>query len=304
MIGRRARIAGAVVALAGCAADGDDTVGGDATDAATDGDDGGGRCLAPVAEPPWLAATLAGHVQQLAAAPRATVAQRTTARGYLMTQLTDLGLAPRLDAYDAGANVVGTLPATPPSATWLVLGAHFDTVTGSPGANDNATGVAVVLATARALAALPCRRANVAVVLFDQEEVGLIGSGVYAGALAAAGTDVVAVHTVDQAGWDADDDLRFEIEQPSAGLFAEYQDAALAVGAQVVETDVTSTDHQSFRSRGFAAVGVTEEYVSGDTTPCYHQPGDTIATVDAVYHRTAARLVTYVLARELGAAAP
>jgi len=221
-----------------------------------------------------------------------------------MTQLSGLGLATSLATYDSGANVVGNLPATTPTSAWIVVGAHYDSVTGSPGANDNATRVAVVLAAARALQDLPCRSTNVAFVLFDQEEVGLVGSGVYAAAAAAAGTDLVAVHTIDQAGWDADDDLRFEIEQPTAGLFAEYQAGAAAVGARVVATTITSTDHESFRSRGFAAVGVTEEYVSGDTTPYYHQPGDTIATVDTVYHRMAARLVTFVLARELGAAAP
>ena len=49
---------------------------------------------------------------------------------------------------------------------------------------------------------------------------------------------------------------------------------------------------------------ITEEYVSGDTTPHYHLSSDTTATVDAVYHRVASRLVTYVIARELGAPAP
>jgi Zn-dependent M28 family amino/carboxypeptidase len=174
-------------------------------------------------------------------------------------------------------------------------------VSNSPGANDNATGVAVVLAAARALAGVSCRDTNVVFVFFDQEEVGLVGSGAYAAAAAAAGTNIIAAHTIDQAGWDMDNDLRFEIERPSAGLFAQYQAAAAAVGAQVVSTQTGTTDHESFRSQGFAAAGVTEEYVSGDTTPHYHLPSDTVATVDATYHRVAARMMIYLLARELGA---
>lgn len=64
----------------------------------------------------------------------------------------------------------------------------------------------------------------------------------------------------------------------------------------------SGTDHQSFRTRGFAAAGVTEEYASGDTTPHYHAATDTVGTVEPSYHALAVRLVTYVVARELGAA--
>ncbi len=302
----------ASAALAACAGDdgagdgdggGDDGDGGiDAIDATMlDGDGGGGTCVAPVAEPAWMAAYLSTTVEQLAASPRATVAQRNAARGYLMSQLTSLGFASRIETYGTGGNVVAELPATMATAAWLVLGAHFDTVSGSPGANDNATGVAMVLAAARGLAGVSCRDTNVAFVFFDQEEIGLVGSAAYAAAARAAGTNIIAAHTIDQAGWDMDDDLRFEIERPSAGLFAQYQAAATAVGAQVVQTQISTTDHQSFRSEGFPAVGLTEEYVSGDTTPHYHQPGDVASTVDAPYPRVAARLITYLLARELGA---
>jgi Zn-dependent M28 family amino/carboxypeptidase len=298
----------ASVAWAACAGDdgmvevddGGGTI--DAVDAPPpDGDGGGGTCMTPTAEPAWLASYLAAHVQQLAATPRATVAQRNNTRVYLSNQLTAIGLTPMTVAYESGANVVAALPATVATSAWLVVGAHFDTVDISPGANDNATGVAVVLATARALAGVSCRDKNVAFVFFDQEEVGLIGSGVYAAAARAEGMNIVAAHTIDQAGWDMDDDLRYEIERPSTGLLAKYQAAAAAVGAQVVSTQTSSTDHESFRSQGFPAAGVTEEYVSGDTTPHYHLAGDTPGTVDTVYHRVAARMMIHLLARDLGA---
>jgi Zn-dependent M28 family amino/carboxypeptidase len=295
----------AVAVLGGCVAD-DGGGGGDGGDGPLDAGDGGdaGVCVATTGEPAWLAEFLSGQVASLAATPRATVAQRNSARGYLQGQVGALGLALSNHAYGTGTNVIGSLPATAPSDRWLVLGAHFDTVIDSPGANDNATGVAVVLAVARAMSAQPCRDANVAFVFFDQEEIGLVGSAAYAASLRAAGTDVIAAHTIDQAGWDADDDLRFELERPGTGLLAKYQAAALAVGADVVPTNVGSTDHQSFRNEGFAAVGLTEEYVSGDTTPHYHQPSDTAATVDAAYHRVAARMMIYLFARELGAPPP
>jgi hypothetical protein len=54
-----------------------------------------------------------------------------------------------------------------------IVGAHYDTVPRSPGADDNASGVAVLLATARALAR---SEAPVAFVAFNAEEDGLLGS--------------------------------------------------------------------------------------------------------------------------------
>lgn len=291
------RVATALLALAACVGD-DDGLDPDG------GIDSGGECRAPTVEPVWLADYLSNQVATLAAAPRATIAQRDRARSYLAGELTALGLVTELRPYESGSNVVGHLMATAPSPRWLVLGAHFDTVTDSPGANDNATGVAVVLAVARAMTAQSCRDANVAFVMFDQEEVGLIGSGIYAASLRAAGTDVSAAHTIDQTGWDADGDRRFEIERPGGDLFAGYQEAAAAVGAGVVTSSVGSTDHQSFRDQGFVAAGLTEEYASGDTTPHYHLPSDTVATVDGAYHRVAARMMIHLFARELGAPAP
>jgi len=269
-------------------------------------------CIAPIAAPSWLAADLADHVAKLTGAAeiaqgmrladRAAFEGRRAARTYLVDALAALGLETRLEDYAQGSNVVARLPAVVEGASeWVVVGAHYDTVVGSPGASDNATGVASVLAVARALKDLPCRTRGVIFVLFDEEEVGLRGSKAFAATLKAAGTPVVAVHTLDQVGWDSDRDGTFEVERPTPSLLAEYQAAATIVGATVVETNTSTSDHQSFRAVGFAAAGITEEYVNGDTTPNIHARADTAATVHAPYHALASRLLVYVVARELGA---
>jgi acetylornithine deacetylase/succinyl-diaminopimelate desuccinylase-like protein len=66
----------------------------------------------------------------------------------------------------------------------IVVGAHYDTVPGSPGANDNATGVAAVLALARRFAGRP-RPRTIRFVAFVNEEppwfqTEAMGSVVYA----------------------------------------------------------------------------------------------------------------------------
>jgi Zn-dependent M28 family amino/carboxypeptidase len=61
----------------------------------------------------------------------------------------------------------------------IVIGAHYDTVPGTPGADDNATGVAVLLELARVLALQPLKY-PVQLVAFDMEEAGCWGSRHYA----------------------------------------------------------------------------------------------------------------------------
>jgi hypothetical protein len=290
----------ALAARPGCGADdaGGGPDGGALVDGGGDGDPG---CLVP--DLAGTDAYLADVVGHLAAAPRASVAARAATREYLTAALEALGLVTSLDSYAGGANVVGRLAATDPAATtWILIGAHFDTVAGSPGADDNATGVATALATVRNLAAQPCRAHGVLVAAFDQEELGLVGSTQLAARLRADGTALVAVHTIDQAGWDADRDRRFEIELPTAALWTEYQAAAAATGVAVTRTTTGDTDHVPFRERGYPAAGVSEEFAGGDTSPHYHTAGDTLATVELAYTARAVRLVTTVVGRELGAA--
>ena len=259
-------------------------------------------CEPPALDAPWLAGQLATWVAGITAAPRATVTEREAARTYLADQLAAIGWTPALHSYATGANVHATIPATMPegaSAPPILVGAHFDSVMGSPGANDNASGVAVVLAVARYLKDTPCRSAPVIVVFFDQEEVGLLGARAFALTLDPASTR--AVHTIDQVAWDGDADRTFELELPAAALEAEWRAAAMGLGATLLTTTTGGTDHEAFRDRGFAAMGLTEEYVGGDTSPFRHQGGDTAATVDADYLALAARLTARVI---LGEVAP
>lgn len=286
------RLLACACALAAC--------GGDPADPGVDapGPDGAAGCSRPALAAPWLRGSLTDVIAQLASAPRATATQRTTARTYLSSQLAALGWAPVAADYAGGSNVVATIAATSATAQpEILVGAHFDTVAGSPGANDNASGVAVVLAVAHYLADTPCRAAPVTLVLFDQEEVGLFGARAFAQLRTPA--SVRAVHTIDQVAWDSDHDHVFELERPTPALEAEYRAAAQLVGVPVTVTSTQGTDHQAFRDRGFAAIGLTEEYVGGDTSPYRHLPTDLPATVDLDYLALAAQLTGAVILAEV-----
>lgn len=255
------------------------------------GPDAPGACEPPTLDAPWLRGLLADSVGVLAATPRATILERDAARGYLSDQLRAIGWDPALHTYATGANVYATIPSTTGGTQQIIVDAHFDGEAGSPAANDNASGVAAVLAIARYLRDVPCRDVGVTVVLFDQEEAGLVASRAYAATVST--TDVRGVYTIDQVSWDGDGDRVFEVEMPSAALEQEYRAAAAVIGASLSVTSMEGTDHESFRDRGIAAV--TEEYVGGDTSPHNSRATDTATTVNLDYLELAARLAGQVI---------
>ena len=145
----------AIVAAAACGAD--DTMSNDQPDAGGSGDpDGGNTCTKPALDATWLASYVTSITTSIPA-PRATTTQRNAARTYLQQQFVQLGLSPQTHSYNSGANIYATVAATGGDARAIIVGAHFDTVTNSPGANDNASGVAAVLAVARYVSEMPCR---------------------------------------------------------------------------------------------------------------------------------------------------
>ena len=232
-------------------------------------------------------------------ANRATASNRQVARDYMKTLFQDLGLTPAEQAYGTGTNVYATLAATTGGAQSVVFGAHYDSVMVSPGANDNATGVAAVFAVARYATKLTCRSKALVFVLFDEEEVGLVGSKQFATKLKNDATAVHSVHTIDQMGWDNNGNRAIELELPDTGLKELYQAAVTKLGVSVAlpTTTTASTDHSSFRPT-FLAIGLTEEYATkpSDTTPHYHKATDTFDTVNFDYLLSTTVIVNQVMA--------
>jgi hypothetical protein len=228
---------------------------------------------------------------------RGTPENRDAARRYLETSLRALGLNAMAQPYGTGTNLMARVESTTGGNEHVVLGAHFDTVARTAGANDNGTGVALVLAVGRVLTQLPCRSRTVVLAFFDEEEVGLVGARQFARQLAADKLAVHSVHTVDQVGWDSNEDRLIELELPTPALRQLYETARAELGLAfpIVATNTTSSDHNAFRPT-WPVTGVTEGYRSGDTSPYRHKPADTFATVNLPYLRSASALVGRVIA--------
>lgn len=120
----------------------------------------------PFAPPDQLARRLQRHVEFLAleAGPRHPLAydRLERARGYLESQFEGMGYPLHFDEYPVEGRLVGNViaekPGTSPSPRVLVIGAHYDTVPGTPGADDNASGVACLLELARWLRRRPLQQ--------------------------------------------------------------------------------------------------------------------------------------------------
>ena len=234
-------------------------------------------------------------------AHRESVVERDAARAFLLAELSALGYDAQRQDYATGANVVARLEATGGDDRLIVVGAHFDSVPEGPGAADNATGVAIVLAAARYLRDVPVRQHPIAFVMFDEEELGLVGSRAYVRSLIQAQARVGAAHIFDMLSFDGDRDRTVELWSASSAIAAQYERQGPAAGTPIVRVAFSSSDHQAFLDSSMAATGIGEEFVSGDHTPHYHMATDTYANVDFGHLATVTHLALAVLEAALAA---
>jgi Zn-dependent M28 family amino/carboxypeptidase len=189
----------------------------------------------------------------------------------------------------------------------IVLGAHLDSVQGTPGADDNASGVAVLLEAARLLARAKLR-SQVLFCAFNLEELNMIGSDYFVKKLKSEGAKVAAMISLEMIGYT---DSRPGSQRYPLGLKAFYPERSDFIGVignwrsatllrmfarqmrQVrglpVETlavpgngglipAVRLSDHAPFWDAGYPALMVTD--TSFFRNPNYHGSTDTLETLD------------------------
>ena len=208
-------------------------------------------------------------------------------------------------------NVLGWREGTDRDAPALLIGAHYDTVPGTPGADDNASGVAALLALGRTLPARP--RRTVALAAFSTEEASFLGaegkgSLHCARWLLARGVRIEVMLSLEMLGYYADD--RRTQRFPAPGMRAIYGDRgdflavvgdlAMAGTARRVARalgraaggrppirwfcgpagmpGVLFSDHASFRIAGLRAVMLTD--TAWLRNPHYHRASDRAETLD------------------------
>lgn len=215
--------------------------------------------------------------------------------------------------------IPGTLPVDKDHPEQIVLvGAHFDAVPNSPGADDDGSGTAALLEVARVLKGREFAR-SVRLVWFNGEEVGLVGSKKYAiaarEALKEKRVEVAAMISVEMLGFYSDEPnsqqspiprIEGVFDPPTVADFIALAGTqkhaplqhlivdAMKQGAPDLKIvapdfipdlpftppDLLRSDHFPFLTLGIPA------FLIGDTanfrSPHYHQPTDTIDTIDPV----------------------
>ena len=188
-------------------------------------------------------------------------------------------------------NVVARLPGSDP-ATPLILGAHLDTVRGSPGGNDNASGVAVLLELAAEL-----RPTGVTFVAFGAEEYQPggrhhVGSAAYVQEMTDAERDALdAMISVDMVG-KRRPFIVGRLAGAPRGAARLLQQAADDAGLPArTEALGDISDHGPF-----ALAGMPAAFLWTGDEPNHHEPTDTADEVSPAALRRAARVLRSLIA--------
>ncbi len=264
--------------------------------------------------------TLAGDIGERNAflpdkleAAAAFIEKQLTQAGYSVQRHpfpVHLELGPNLESDTVCSNLSVEIPGVTKPEEIIVVGAHYDSIFGSPGANDNGTGVVATLALARRMAGSAPRR-TLRFVFFVNEEPpffqqeGQMGSLVYARQCRARNDNIIAMLALETMGCFSDEPgtqhypLGLGLLYPSQGNFigfvgsvgsrglvrkciasfqqhAQFPSEGAALPGHI--PGVGWSDHWSFWQAGYPAIMIT------DTAPFryahYHEAEDTPDKVD------------------------
>ena len=239
---------------------------------------------------------------------------------YVEGEFTDMGLTVGRHEYEASgrstANIIARSVWFDPSKPAILLGAHYDTVPGTPGADDNASAVAVLLETARQMMSRSSDRLeNIIFVAFSTEEppsfgTPYMGSRMFADSLGYLGYQVEGAIILEMVGYydhrpgtqmvptgvdlsgigDAGDFLAIVADGQSEGLaekvLAGYRESgsrlkALSIVFPEPKGEFASlirlSDHASFWDAGIPAVMITDTAFLRNRN--YHQRSDRMSTL-------------------------
>jgi hypothetical protein len=267
-----------------------------------------------------LDANLRDHVQCLASTPRPPEsAAHREAAGYIAQCLTAAGFTVEEERFtEAGLTGINLLtPPLPdrPDLPLVIIGAHYDSVPGSPGADDNGSAVAALLELARKMGPVLKSggrfQARLQLAAYDLEEFGLVGSFVHSRDLRQARTTLRGMISLEMLAYtdqrpgsqrlpahlahlypNVANFIGIVGNEASRGLLKVVTESMKRVPGLPVESlavpgdgtilyETRLSDHASFWDAGFPALMITD--TSFFRNPHYHQPTDTPETLDYAF---------------------
>jgi hypothetical protein len=237
-------------------------------------------------------------------------------RTYITKELRKFGWQPQLEKFTDGVNIFSQRLGTDKTAGAILIAAHYDTVSSSPGADDNATGIAVVLEIARLFNSVSTPK-TLQLAFFDQEETGLLGSRAFVSQPAHL-KNLQGVIIMDMVGYacyipgcqkypaglpvtplgDKGDFLAVVGDIENLSLLKAFANSSenlpkilkLPVPLKGLLTpDTLRSDHASFWYQGVGAVLVTD--TANLRSPHYHQPSDVPKNIHREFFTGAAQII-------------
>lgn len=243
-------------------------------------------------------------------------------RDYILKTLSQDGMNPSIQDFTIDnmtfSNVVLTFTGLKYPREVVVIGAHYDTILGTPGADDNGSAVAMLLETARMLGNAELSR-TLKLVFFVLEEPPIfgtenMGSRIFARRAKEAGMDIRAMISLEMVGFFSEDKGKQAFPLPLMNLFysttpnfiavvGNFRSRALVsqvadglkkgcmvpvevLAAPAIVPGIGLSDHASFWKEGYPAVMITDSAFYRN--PNYHQATDTFDTLD---YKTMAELL-------------
>lgn len=245
-----------------------------------------------------------------------------TAR-YIRGEFLKIGLEVREDPFQWEGkfykNIIAEKRGVSSPDQVLILGAHYDTVPGSPGADDNASGIAVLLEVARTMQTFSLN-STVRWIAFALEEYGYAGSTHYAEKAKERGEKILGMISLEMVGFtgpgqnyppylnpkfypNVGDFIGIIGNERSKALLEKVRQSfkaripqlpsefLLVPGNGVAMEEMRLSDHSPFWDQGFPALMITDTAFLRN--PNYHLPSDTIETLDFEFMRKVAVGVFY-----------
>ncbi len=213
----------------------------------------------------------------------------------IIAEMESYGLTVALEQveYDDNiyTNIVGTMQGSLFPDQEYIVGAHYDSKD-NPGADDNASGTALVLEAARVLTAYESD-STIRFIAFDREEQGLYGSWAYVNDHVTSG--ILGMISTDMVAWNRGTDT---VEIHASPLFDAFKmDVAQAVNtygdglSYELRPQSNASDHAPFQQRGVPSCLLIEDWGN----PYYHTQGDNVDTPNYIDYAFATRITRVVV---------
>lgn len=199
----------------------------------------------------------------------------------------------------SGKNIIATIPGKTDNS--IIVTAHADTVAVSPGADDDASGIAANLMIAEILNEFMFN-STIKFIIFTGEENGCLGSTSYVEKAVENQENIIGVLSLDKIGYARSSNdgrlVRHHANKQSSWMIDISEQVAQQyhnqVGLEVVRLPFdASSDHRSFVACGFSGTNLVEESLN----PVYHTSEDTIEYLNSSYLAKVTKLALGVIVK-------